>query len=255
MLWVLLAQEQLAQEWITNQIIIIIIIIITTIITTIIIIITNMVTTDKTTLTKWITITTKMDFREVVVGEVVVDGFPHVVVVVVVDIMATLTREVIVTVAEAMIVTVAEEIPTGEEIEEEIAAADEGVAVDADVVEEDLMVETSSSRITDQWTKTTIVVWKEVGMTIEGIINKIRMMVFAAMKVEGEEEEDLMVAEAGMKVVEEGEEEDLMTEAMAEVVAMKVEEEEEAVVAADGTFVEAEVAVEVVAMVVVDTKK
>lgn len=91
-------------------------------------------------------------------GEVVVDGFPHVVVVVVVDIMATLTREVIVTVAEAMIVTVAEEIPTGEEIEEEIAAADEGVAVDADVVEEDLMVETSSSRITDQWTKTTIVV-------------------------------------------------------------------------------------------------
>lgn len=89
-------------------------------------------------------------------GEVVVDGFPHVVVVVVVDIMATLTREVIVTVAEAMIVTVAEEIPTGEEIEEEIAAADEGVAVD--VVEEDLMVETSSSRITDQWTKTTIVV-------------------------------------------------------------------------------------------------
>jgi hypothetical protein len=42
---------------------------------------------------------------------------------------------------------------------------------------------------------------------------------------------------------------------MAEVVAMKVEEEEEAVVAADGTFVEAEVAVEVVAMVVVDTKK
>lgn len=74
-----------------------------------------------------------MDFREVV-EEVVVDGFPHVVVVEVADIMATLIREMIVTVAE---------IRTGEEI-----VADEGVAVDADVVEADLM-ETSSSRITD----------------------------------------------------------------------------------------------------------
>ena len=74
-----------------------------------------------------------MDFREVV-EEVVVDGFPHVVVVEVADIMATLIREMIVTVAE---------IRTGEEI-----VADEGVAGDADEVEADLM-ETSSSRITD----------------------------------------------------------------------------------------------------------